>query len=125
MFLQQWISNLQDPPQSQSLETVPVCIVWQYYPHDNIVYIHMCDEYIEMNRFRRLSPLVFFGLLTGSHRPAFEAHPGANTFPSVCGLTTTSFTDPSASRNTFSVSTITDGNARVGGRSTLSTLTLA
>ena len=55
----------------------------------------------------------------------FEAHPGANTFPSVCGLTTTSFTDPPASRNTFSVSTITDGNARVGGRSTLSTLTLA
>ena len=44
----------------------------------------------------------------------FEAHPGANTFPSVCGLTTTSFTDPSASRNTFSVSTITDGNAQAG-----------
>ena len=41
------------------------------------------------------------------HRPAFEAHPGA--FPSACGLTTTSPTDPSASRNTFSVSTITDG----------------
>ena len=53
------------------------------------------------------------------HRPAFEAHPGANTFPSVCGLTTSSFTDPSASRNTFSVSTITDGNARGGGRSHL------
>ena len=30
----------------------------------------------------------------GSHRPVLEAHPGANTFPSVCGLTTTSFTDP-------------------------------
>ena len=44
----------------------------------------------------------------------FEAHPGANTFPSVCGLTSTSFTDPSASRNTFSVSTITDGNAQAG-----------
>ena len=57
---------------------------------------------------------MFFWLLTGSHRPAFEAHPGANTFPSVCGLTTTSFTDPSASRNTFSVSTITDGNAQAG-----------
>ena len=55
----------------------------------------------------------------GSHRPVLEAHPGANTFPPVCGLTTTSFTDPSASRNTFSVSTITDGNARGGGRSTL------
>ena len=43
-----------------------------------------------------------------------EAHPGANTFPSVCGLTATSLTDPSASRNTFSVSTITDGNAQAG-----------
>ena len=49
------------------------------------------------------------------HRPAFEAHPGANTFPSARGLTTTSFTDPSASRNTFSVSTITDGNAQIRG----------
>ena len=54
-----------------------------------------------------------------------EAHPGAITLPSTYGLITTSSTDPSASRNTFSVSTITDGNARVGGRSTLSTLTLA
>ena len=44
----------------------------------------------------------------------FEAHPGANTFPSVRGLTTTSFTDPSASRNTFPVSTIMDGNAQAG-----------
>ena len=43
----------------------------------------------------------------------------------MCGLTTTNFTDPSASRNTFSVSTITDGNDRVEGRSILSTLTLA
>ena len=33
MFLQKWILNLQDLPQSQSLETVPVCIVWQYFPH--------------------------------------------------------------------------------------------
>ena len=54
------------------------------------------------------------GSSPGSHRPVLEAHPGANTFPSVCGLTTTSFTDPSASRNTFSVSTITDGNAQAG-----------
>ena len=36
-----------------------------------------------------------------------------------------SLSGPSASRNTFSVSTITDGNARVGGRSTRSSLTLA
>ena len=47
-----------------------------------------------------------------SHRPVLEAYLGANTFPSVCGLTSTSFTDPSASRNTLSVSTITDGNAQ-------------
>ena len=39
--------NLQDLPQSQSLETVPVCIVWQYYPHDNIVCIHKYDEYMK------------------------------------------------------------------------------
>ena len=45
MFLQKWISNLQDLPRNQSLETVPVCIAWQYYPHDNIVYNHMYDEY--------------------------------------------------------------------------------
>ena len=61
----------------------------------------------------RLSPSGFWGALR------------ANTFPSVCGLTTTSFTDPSASRNKFSVSTITDGNARGGGRSHLPALTLA
>ena len=47
MFLQKWILNLQDLPQSQNFETVPVYIVWQYYPHDNIVCIHMCDEYIK------------------------------------------------------------------------------
>ena len=52
----------------------------------------------------------------GFHRPVLEAHPGANTIPSACGLTTTSSTDPSASNNTFSVSTITEGNARGGGR---------
>ena len=27
--------------------TVPVFIVWQYYPHDNIVYIHIYDEYLK------------------------------------------------------------------------------
>ena len=44
MFLQKWISNLQDLLRSQSLE-VPVCIVWQHFPHDNGVCIHMCDEH--------------------------------------------------------------------------------
>ena len=41
-FLQKWILNLQDLLRSQSLETVPVCIVWQYFPHDNIICIHLC-----------------------------------------------------------------------------------
>ena len=44
MFLQKWISNLQDLPRNRSLETVPACIVLQHYPHNNTVYIHMCDE---------------------------------------------------------------------------------
>ena len=47
MFLQKWTWNLQDLPQSQSLETVPICIAWQYFPHDNIVKIHSCDEYMK------------------------------------------------------------------------------
>ena len=47
MFLQKWILNLQDLRQNQSLETVPVCIVWQYYPHDNTVCIHMYDQSIQ------------------------------------------------------------------------------
>ena len=47
MFLQKWILNLQDLPQSQNLETVPICIVFQCYPHDNIVCIHLCDEYMK------------------------------------------------------------------------------
>ena len=47
MFLQKWISNLQELPRSQSLETVPVCIVWQYFPHDSIVCIYTYDEYVK------------------------------------------------------------------------------
>ena len=41
------ILNLQDLPQSQSPETVPICIVLQYFPHDNIVCFHSCDEYVK------------------------------------------------------------------------------
>ena len=56
MFLQKWILNLQDLQQNQSLEKALVCIVWQYYPHDKIVFIYMYDEYMyEINRFWRLS----------------------------------------------------------------------
>ena len=31
-------------PANRSLETVPACIVLQYYPHSNNVCTHMCDE---------------------------------------------------------------------------------
>ena len=47
MFLQKWILDLQDLLRSQSLETVQVCIVLQYYPHDNIVCIHKYDEFMK------------------------------------------------------------------------------
>ena len=49
-------------------------------------------------------------------RPFFEAHPGAITFPPEADFFVESLSSgPSASRNTFSVSTITDGNARRWG----------
>ena len=54
-------------------------------------------------------------------RPVFEAHPGATTFPHEANsLWSHLSTGPSASRNTFSVSTITDGNPRIGGPQHLS-----
>ena len=70
---------------------------------------------------------MFFGLLAGFTSLAFEAHPGANTFPPEADSLLWSHisSGPSASRSTFSVSTITDGNARIGGRSTFPALTLA
>ena len=47
MFRPKWILNLQDLPRSQSPETVPVCIAWQYNPHNNVVCIHSYDEYMK------------------------------------------------------------------------------
>ena len=44
MFIQKWISNPQGLPQIRSLKTVPICIVLDCFPHDNDVYVHMCDE---------------------------------------------------------------------------------
>ena len=44
VLLQKWILNPQDLLRSQSLETVPVCIVEQYYPHDNIAGFHLYYE---------------------------------------------------------------------------------
>ena len=58
-------------------------------------------------------------------RPAFEVHPGANTFPPEGSVNALISTGPSASRNTFSVSTITDGNARARGPQLLPALMLA
>ena len=43
-FLLMLILRLQSLLQNQSLETVPICIVWQCFPHDNTVCIHMCAE---------------------------------------------------------------------------------
>ena len=37
--------NPKDLLQNRSLETVPVCIVWQCFPHDNTVCILMYDEW--------------------------------------------------------------------------------
>ena len=44
MFHLMLILNPQDLLQNGSLETVPICIGLQYYPHSNTVYILMCDE---------------------------------------------------------------------------------
>ena len=43
------ILSLQDLWQSQSLETVPVCIVVLYFLHDNIAGSHWCDECMKSN----------------------------------------------------------------------------
>ena len=46
-FLQKWISNPQDLLRNRSLETVPARIVLRHYTHDNIICIHMCEEYMK------------------------------------------------------------------------------
>ena len=47
IFTRKWILNLQYLLRSQSLETIPVCIVWQHYTHDNVVCSHKYDEYMK------------------------------------------------------------------------------
>ena len=47
MFLQKWILNPQDLLQNRSLETVSISIVLHCFPHDNVVCIHLCDEYMK------------------------------------------------------------------------------
>ena len=44
MFSQKRMLSPQDLLQIRSLETVPACIALQYYPHNNTVCFHMCDE---------------------------------------------------------------------------------
>ena len=53
IFLQKWISNLQDLQRNQNLETVPVCIVCSI-THMTILFV-FTSMIEEMNRFRRLS----------------------------------------------------------------------
>ena len=43
------ISSLQGLLQNQNPETILICIVVLYFPHDNIVWIHMCDECTRSN----------------------------------------------------------------------------
>ena len=71
-----------------------------------------------------LLPLVFFGLLTGSPDRLSRRTPGRTPFHPRAVSSRTSSTDPSASHNTFSVPTTTEGNARIRGRSTFPALTL-
>ena len=68
--------------------------------------------------------LMLFGLLAGTLARLRDAPRGDSPFhPKQTSSWKSLSSGPSAHRNTFSVSTITDGYARAGGRSTLSTLT--
>ena len=53
----------EDLLQNRSLETVPVCIVWQCFPHGNTVCIHMCGECERSNEIYRSGMLIFGTLL--------------------------------------------------------------
>ena len=51
----------QDLLQNRSLGTVPVCILWQCFPHDNTACSHMFDGCKKTKRNNRLSQaLVLF-----------------------------------------------------------------
>ena len=58
MFRQKRILNLQDLPQNRSLETVPVCIVLQYYPTQQYCLYSQVRWIFEINWFRRLSQVL-------------------------------------------------------------------
>ena len=60
-----------------------------------------------------------------AHPTGFRGTPWGDHLSTRRECQRTYSTGPSTSRNTFSVSTITDGNARIGGRSTFPALTLA
>ena len=98
-FLVMLTRNLQSLLQNQRLEMHLICIVVLCFPHDNIA----C----------RLLSLSF----SPAHWHGYETHPGAITFPPRSRLFVESLsTGPSAFRNTFSVSTITDCYARIRSR---------
>ena len=44
-----WFLSLLDLRRNQSPETILICIVVLYFTHDNIVWIHMCDECVRSN----------------------------------------------------------------------------
>ena len=72
MFLQKWILSPQDLLQNRSLETVPACIVLQYYPHSNAVCIHMCDECIGNQSIQAL--VTNFGPFCNDRASLFTEH---------------------------------------------------
>ena len=49
------ILSLQDLRQNQNPETILICIVVLYFPHDNIGWFHMCDESMRSKGAKRLS----------------------------------------------------------------------
>ena len=53
MFHLMKILNFQDLLQNRSLETVPVCIVWQCFPHDNMFAILCVMDVKEIKRDSR------------------------------------------------------------------------
>ena len=106
-------------PENQSPETILICIVVLCFPLKSIVGIHMCDDFerskaSEVKRAERLSPLVIFGLLTASPARSRCTQKRPPFYRCVhCWYSPRAFTrSHPLPVDTFSVPTITDGNAR-------------
>ena len=80
MFLQKRILNPQHLPQKRSLETFPACIVLQYYPHNNIVCMHMYDE-CKKSTDSGVCHSMIFALLTSSSPSRFRGAPRGDHLP--------------------------------------------